>query len=284
MSTLSRSLFLVWLATLVMRGFADELKTPEPVRVVIPLLQGHAHNDYEHPRPLLDALDQGYCSIEADIWLVGGQLLVAHDRAAVEPVRTLQAMYLDPLRERIRRNGGRVYRQGPPCILLVDVKSAAEPTYLALRKVLQGYTEILTTFTTTNTTTNALAIILSGNQATRLVAAEELRYVAIDGRLTDLDSGLPPQTIPLISDNWTKQFQWRGLGPLPDDERQKLRQLVGRAHAHGRRIRFWAAPDTPAGWGELQSAGVDLISTDDLPGLANFLRASPSAPVGRSPF
>src|SRR2546429_8940516 len=86
-----------------------------------PLARAHAHNDYEHARPLLDALERGFCSIEADVWLVDGRLLVAHDRNAVKAERTLQALYLDPLRERVRRNGGRVYRDGPEVTLLVDV-------------------------------------------------------------------------------------------------------------------------------------------------------------------
>src|SRR5438552_17864850 len=74
-----------------------------------PLTRAHAHNDYEHTRPLRDALDHGFCSIEADVWLVDGKLLVAHDRGKVKPDRTLQALYLDPMRERVRRNGGRLY-------------------------------------------------------------------------------------------------------------------------------------------------------------------------------
>jgi len=65
-----------------------------------PLVNAHAHNDYEHARPLLDALDRGFCSVEADVWLVDGQLLVAHDRGKAKPGRTLQALYLDPLRAR----------------------------------------------------------------------------------------------------------------------------------------------------------------------------------------
>src|SRR6266568_639216 len=84
-----------------------------------PLIHAHAHNDYEHKRPLFDALDQGFCSVEADIYLVDGELLVAHDRAKVRPERTLQALYLDPLADRVRRNGGRVYRDGPPVVLLI---------------------------------------------------------------------------------------------------------------------------------------------------------------------
>ena len=49
-----------------------------------------------------DALDQGFCSVEADIYLVDGALLVAHNRRDVKPERTLEALYLDPLLARVR--------------------------------------------------------------------------------------------------------------------------------------------------------------------------------------
>ena len=104
---------------------------------VVPLTRVHAHNDYEHKRPLFDALDHGFCSVEADIYLVNGQLLVAHDRGQVKPDRTLQSLYLDPLRERVRRNGGRVYPQGPEVTLLIDLKSEWPEIYPVLRRVLE---------------------------------------------------------------------------------------------------------------------------------------------------
>jgi len=71
-----------------------------------PLLNTHSHNDYEQARPLAEALDQGFCSVEADIFLVGDQLQVAHDRTGLRKERTLQSLYLDPLRKRIREQGG----------------------------------------------------------------------------------------------------------------------------------------------------------------------------------
>ena len=73
---------------------------------------------------------------------------------------------------------------------------------------------------------------------------------------------------------------WNGLeGPMPGPERQKLRAIVAAAHKQGRRVRFWATPDQPspareALWSELLAAGVDLINTDDLPGLRAFLLAN----------
>ena len=37
----------------------------------------HAHNDYMHERPLFDALDNGFRSIEADVFAIGDSLHVA---------------------------------------------------------------------------------------------------------------------------------------------------------------------------------------------------------------
>lgn len=236
-----------------------------------PLPQAHAHNDYEHERPLLDALGHGFCSVEADIWLVDGQLLVAHDRRQVKAERTLQRLYLDPMQERVRQNGGRVYPDGPVFTLMIDVKSEAEATYLALRQVLENYAGMLSRFTPTNTVPGAVMVVLSGNRAVSRVAVEPERYVAIDGRLADLEGDPSPHLIPLISDNWVLHFRWRGEGEMPKEERDKLRRVVERAHAQGRRIRFWATPERREVWKELQAAGVDLINTDDLAGLRAFL-------------
>src|SRR5437867_37085 len=83
-------------------------------RAVEPLPHAHAHNDYEHQRPLLDALDHGFCNVEADIHLVNGVLLVAHDSDKVDPKRTLENLYLEPLRSRVKRNNGAVYAEKVP--------------------------------------------------------------------------------------------------------------------------------------------------------------------------
>ncbi|UCE06765.1 MAG: hypothetical protein JSW07_01605 [bacterium] len=72
----------------------------------IPLLRAHSHNDYQHDRLLFDALDYGFTSIEVDIHLIDKKLLVAHDKEDVDSNRTLQSLYLDPLRQIVRRNGG----------------------------------------------------------------------------------------------------------------------------------------------------------------------------------
>jgi hypothetical protein len=109
----------------------------------LPLItQAHAHNDYLHPHPLFDALDNGFYSVEADIFIVDGKLLVAHELNKTKPEATLQALYLDPLRERVKKNGGRVYANGPEFTLLIELKQDWQVAYPALRSVLTKHSVI----------------------------------------------------------------------------------------------------------------------------------------------
>jgi hypothetical protein len=238
---------------------------------VTPLPRAHAHNDYAHARPLFDALARGFCSVEADIHLVDGALLVAHDRHQVKPDRTLRALYLDPLQARARANGGRIYPDGPPFYLLIDLKSDGAATWPVLRATLRRYPNLLTEFRGERVLTNAVTVILSGNSPRALLAREPVRRAAIDGRPPDLERNPSPALVPWISESWGRLFSWRGNGPFPPAEQARLADLLRRAHAQGRKVRFWGAPDFPGGWNLEWEAGVDFINTDRLAALRTFL-------------
>ena len=258
-------------ACLVITVLSAVARGAEPTKVT-PLKQAHAHNDYLHARPLLDALEHGFTSVEADIFLVDGQLLVAHEKRSLKPQRTLQALYLDPLRERIKSNGGSVYPGGGSFTLLIDLKSDGESTYAALAKVLRQYADVLSAVRDGKVLPGPVTAVISGSRPQATMAAEGERFAGVDGRLSDLDSEVATDLMPLVSDNWMTHFKWRGRGPIPDAERDKLTSAVAKAHAHGRKIRFWATPETVDAWQVLADAGVDMINTDNLAGLETFLR------------
>lgn len=241
----------------------------------VPLAQAHSHNDYEQKRPLAEALDHGFGSAEADIHLVDGRLLVAHDRPKVQPERTLEALYLEPLRARCATNHGRVHAGTNAFTLLIDIKADPEGTYRVLDQTLRRYQPLLTRFTPDSTEPRAITVILSGARPTATVAAQAERFCAIDGRPDDLDRNPSPHLIPLISDSWRPGFGLPEGEQLSNSDRTRLRSLVQRAHAQGRRIRFWGAPDRPWMWREQRDAGVDLINTDRIPALAAFLKGEP---------
>ncbi|CAM5598249.1 Glycerophosphoryl diester phosphodiesterase family protein OS=Streptomyces tendae OX=1932 GN=GUR47_29550 PE=4 SV=1 [Streptomyces tendae] len=245
-----------------------------------PLWRAHAHNDYEHPRPLLDALDHRFGSVEADIYLVDGQLLVAHDPEDLDPTRTLETLYLDPLAARVRAGHGRVYpREAGSLQLLIDIKTEGAPTYLELDRRLRRYPHLFTSYAHGRVRPGAVTAVVSGDRAARApMAAQRTRRAFYDGRLTDLGTAAPASFVPLISDNWALNFTWQGVGAFPAAERRRLREIVDAAHARGQRVRFWSTPDVAgpardAVWGELLAAGVDHLNTDDLAGLEAFLDA-----------
>jgi len=241
-----------------------ETKSPRP------LARAHSHNDYEHERPLLDALSHGFCSVEADVWLVDGELLVAHDRDKVQPGRTLESLYLKPLRECVVANDGRVYRDGPPFTLLIDFKSDANATYEVLKSVLAKHRNILTRFENGVIHAKTITVIISGNRPFEKMKSENVRLAASDGRLSDLKNLPPADLMPLVSDNWRNHFKWRGQGEIPAAEFEKLKKLVSEAHKADRRIRFWGS-DVPGSWSVQNKVGADLINTDKLNELAEFL-------------
>jgi hypothetical protein len=236
------------------------------------LTQAHAHNDYVHARPLFDALDQGFCSVEADIFLRDGKLLVAHSSNQIASGRSLQALYLDPLRARVQKNHGHVYPNGPEFTLLVDLKEDWRTLYPALHDVLTNYADILTTFQNDVKQTNAILVIISGDRSLKMFDGETIRYAAYDGNLSDLGQNHPPTLIPWLSVNWKTQFSWNSRGTMPPAESLKLQTLVAKAHAEHFRLRFWGAPDNPIFWKTLTAASVDLINTDDLAGVQDFFQ------------
>lgn len=237
-----------------------------------PLARAHAHNDYEHARPLLDALGHGFCSVEADIWLVKGELLVGHTPFQLKPERTLEKLYLAPLRERIKANGGKVYKDGPQFFLMIDVKTDAKDTHAALAKVLEGYSDILTVTKDDKTEAKAVTVVVSGNRDPKALREQKTRYAALDGRPADLDGDAPSHLVPWVSESWKVLFKWNGTGAMPEEERKKLRDLVAKAHKQGRKVRFWATPEKAELWRELLAAEVDFINTDKLAELEKFLR------------
>lgn len=223
---------------------------------------GHSHNDYHQPHPLTDALKGGMVSVEADIFLEKGKILVGHSKSELTNTRTLVNLYLHPLWESVQKAPGKF----SPIILLVDIKTSAEPTYALLKKVLEPYHSMLTHFRHGKIQKKAITIILSGNRPIEQLRKESDRYVFIDGRIPDISHREPSSLFPLISDNWNRYFSWRGKGAISTNEYNKLRELVDSCHQQGKMIRFWGMPADPVQsvpyWNLFRKVGVDLIGCD----------------------
>ena len=69
----------------------------------------HSHNDYLQNVPFYTAYSTRCASIEADVFLVDGELYVAHKENEINKARKLRNLYLNPIREQFEMNGGSGY-------------------------------------------------------------------------------------------------------------------------------------------------------------------------------
>lgn len=260
----------------------DSILTDDPVALVDavmrPMARAHAHNDYEHPHPLLDAMQEGFASVEADIYLQDGELRVAHDKKDTIKGRTLERLYLDPLFAEFRRlqplfgKGTNVYPWPGHTQLLVDIKADGAAVYAELKKRLRKYAPMLTRFDGKAVQPGAVTIVLSGDRPVAELARDKDRFLFLDGRASDPTEFQMPEIAPLTSDSFTPDFMWSGRDPMPPAMRERFAKRVQAAHARGQKIRFWGVPDNATAWEEMILADVDYVNTDHLPELAGFLR------------
>jgi hypothetical protein len=236
-----------------------------------PLTNAFAHNDYWHKRPLFDALDNGFTHIEADVYLHNGTLVVAHFLPSLTSKGTLEQLYLNPLADCIKQNS-KLICAGYPITLMIDVKSEAESTYLALQQLLQKYKPLLTSYQNGVVTQRQITIVLSGNKPYKLLASQPYRLAFIDEDLRRVKRDTITNNVyRMASCRYSHLLTWDGRGKIPLKQRERLCSFVKAAHLYGEEVRLWASPENQAVWKELLNCGVDLINTDQLAMLRTFL-------------
>ncbi len=134
---------------------------------------------------------------------------------------------------------------------MIDVKTEAVPTFVALHRELLEYREMLCEFSDNKWTERPIRVVISGNRDYDAIEREPIRLAGIDGRAGDLTSDIPSTLMPWISDSWQSQFSWNGVGEFPAAQREKLHSLVKQAHSQGKQVRFWATPEHESLWKEL---------------------------------
>jgi hypothetical protein len=245
---------------------------------VQPLINAHSHNDYKQKHPLTDALNNGFTSIEADIFLIKDELIVSHTFPIFKKRKNLESLYLKPLNDSIIKHHGYVYENDTNAvILLIELKSDATSSYKVLEDLLFKYKNILTRYENGEITKRAITVIITGNKPYKEVQNQSTRYAFIDQNLLSLNDSIPNSLCPLASTKYSNVLSWKGKGSIPANEKQKLIALVNLAHSQNKKVRLWASPENKKVWKELLTSGVDLINTNELKMLKTFLKENGNA-------
>lgn len=220
----------------------------------------HSHNDYAQRVPFYQAYAQQVSSIEADVFLHDGQLLVGHDVEDLRADMTFEALYVEPIVTLFARNGGRAFRDSDQTLqLMVELKSETDPTLRAVAALLGRWPEVFDP----EVNPAAVRVAVTGRVPAPEAFDRYPRFLGFDGAW---DADYTPEQlerIALISTNFRDFSQWNGKGTIIPAEKERLEQAIDRAHEQGKPVRFWNAPEGTTVYYTFYDMGIDYINTDN---------------------
>jgi alkaline phosphatase len=225
----------------------------------------HSHNDYEQKIPYRMAYNRGFGSIEADIFLRGPDLVVAHDQNELQYNRSFRSLYLETIDSCLRKNGGYPYKDSSRNLqLLIDIKTDSVETLKKLISLLEQFPALIHN--------PHLFLVITGNRPNPDSFSQYPAFIWFDGVLSRPYTKDQLSRIKMLSDDFRYYSGWNGTGQIPDEDSTKLASVIGRAHEEGIRVRFWNAPDFSNAWLQFMKLQVDYINTDHIDSLADYLQ------------
>lgn len=221
----------------------------------------HSHNDYKNSIPFYRAYNDGFGSIEADVYAVNGQLMVAHEEKEITPSRSLKILYTDPLIVKLKEDTARKLR------LLIEIKH----DYTITLPLVIDELKPLSQYFNYPGHPGRLSIVMTGAVPPGSVMGNYPAWMSFD---VDHLSGFTPKQldkIGLVSVPFDSYSKWDGLNEIKSEDVTRLKGIIDSAHAAGKMIRFFATPDTRASWLELIKLNSDVIGTDHIDELSEYL-------------
>jgi alkaline phosphatase len=214
------------------------------------------------------AYDQEFGSIEADIFLVDSELIVAHDEKELRYKRSFRSLYLDNIDSCLKKNGGHPYRDSTRNLqLLIDIKTDSIKTLEKLISILEQFSAIIHN--------RHIFLVITGNRPNPDSFSHYPDYIWFDGVLSRSYTDVQLSRIKMLSDNFQSYSHWNGNGQIPVEDIEKITSGISKAHQEGIPVRFWNAPDFSNFWTLLIQWQVYYINTDHITELSKYLRTVP---------
>jgi len=221
----------------------------------------HSHNDYTHKKPFYEAIKNKTFSIEADVFVVGDSLMVAHSKEEIKAGNTLDQIYLKPILELSKTKDFYSFQ------LMIDFKESWDITYPILLKTLKPYEKLFSKG-------GKVSIVISGNRPPNSTFHLYLEMIKFDGLPGVNYAPEDLKKVTMISDNFATYSKWKGVGEISKIDKAKLKGLIDNAHEIGKPFRFWGAPDNQACWKLSHEIGADIINTDKITEATNYFKTN----------
>lgn len=245
---------------------------------IIPLRIAHSHNDYLRNIPVFDALSNGFCSIEADIYFRKNDLYLGHNTPSN---KLFKDVYLTPLKKIISVNkNGMIYKNTNKLQLckyvdlIIDFKDDdSYPAWNLLEKYLKEYNIFQCYNNHYIVKDGPIRIILSGNHPKISDILKVKHCSVVDIKYDDLKNGNytmeEKNIIGQINTQWKRGWEM-------DDKYVKNIVKMSKTNGINASVRFWGIKEYNTNflfkmWDFLLKNGVDRIGTDNLTLLKIYL-------------
>jgi hypothetical protein len=220
----------------------------------------HAHNDYQKPEPLTNAVRYKVFTFEADIYLSNNRILVAHDKKELPTAPTLDSLYLQPIIKLFKQHKGTISEdKNYSPVLMIDIKENGEAVIAELIKLLSAHRSVFDR----SVNKKALQVVISGDRAASSKWSSYPPYILFDGRPYETYDAAALKRVAFVSDSYAKYVNAK-------DSTTQLKKLVKKAHAMDKLLRLWGTPDDPSSWRRFQQLGIDIINTDKVEECRNY--------------
>ncbi|KAH8175373.1 PLC-like phosphodiesterase [Sarocladium implicatum] len=253
----------------------------------------HSHNDYERDIPLFSAMSAGCIGFEADVWYVAGNLYIGHVLPKLG--RTLQAQYIQPLRDILdhnnnnnNNNGGGggiaggdkgVYPAHPSqsVVLMIDFKTSDSRTLDAVNAALQPLREgnYLSHVKDGEFVERQITVVASGSSDfDRINSGDGVpnRDIFYDAKVDSTSTRYNNLNSYYSSADFKDAIGNPGsVRDFSQAQREAVRTQVERAHEKGLKVRYYNLPGEYM-WEALSELGVDRLNADDMYNTARLPR------------
>ena len=228
----------------------------------------HSHNDYTRTMPFYEAYSQKVYSFEVDMFYRNGTFFVSHEEADINPQKTFDALYLKPLLSLYKINNGKAWADSHrPIQLVIEIKSNNTDDFMnALINIFNQHPDVFNP----EINPNAVHIVITGKIPSADKFSNYPSYIYFDGDLDQKYTTEQLKHIALFSTDFGKLSNWNGKGSLIKNDKERVNDAIAKAHALGKPIRFWNAPDCITAWNTFYWMGVDYINTDHVEQCAEF--------------
>jgi alkaline phosphatase len=217
----------------------------------------HAHNDYEKNNPLKEALKYAFKSIEVDIFLHQGRLVVSHIPLQLDFKPDLEELYFKPLAQLHEQDFWSQY-PARPLRLMIDMKNASEPGIDSLRSLVLKYRTLFVG------SQAPVRLVLSGGAQRFLMKPGDTLLWGLDDSVVALWEKIqsPDNYTAQASMSWPA-FRKRYLHHRSTQQKDSLVQNLT-SWFKGRNIplRLYAAGNRPRQWKRLADWGFTVINVD----------------------